>query len=72
MLLLERERGVPDLEHVGVVAVDEMGGIAAADAVVVDLGARSARADVAHLPEVVLHVVGQDARVGQVFLPDPQ
>ena len=45
------EDEVPDLEHVGVVHVHERGRVAAADAVEVDLGARAARAGVAHLPD---------------------
>mmetsp|Transcript_65922 Transcript_65922/g.187259 ORF Transcript_65922/g.187259 Transcript_65922/m.187259 type:complete len:297 (+) Transcript_65922:2540-3430(+) len=61
---------VPDLEDVGVVHVDEVRRVAAADAVVVDLRARATGAGLAHLPEVVLHVEGQDPAIGQVLLPD--
>ncbi|KAI5309940.1 hypothetical protein KEM55_002081 [Ascosphaera atra] len=51
---------VPDLKDIRVVLVDERRGIAAPDPVVVDLAARAARALVAHLPEVILHVAGED------------
>ncbi|KAI3487195.1 hypothetical protein L1887_48905 [Cichorium endivia] len=51
---------VPDLDDVGVVHVDEVCGVAAADPVVVDLGAGAAGAGGAHLPEVVLCVAGED------------
>jgi len=37
------EHEVPDLDHVGIVHVDERGSIAASDAIVVDLAARAAR-----------------------------
>ena len=57
------------LEDVGVVLVDEVGGVAAADAVVVELGARAAGAGVAHLPEVVLHAALEDVVRGQVAQP---
>mmetsp|Transcript_57753 Transcript_57753/g.137441 ORF Transcript_57753/g.137441 Transcript_57753/m.137441 type:complete len:290 (+) Transcript_57753:2218-3087(+) len=50
------EHDVPDLEHVGVVHVHQVRRVAPADAVIVQLAARAARARVAHLPEVVLHV----------------
>mmetsp|Transcript_18016 Transcript_18016/g.57622 ORF Transcript_18016/g.57622 Transcript_18016/m.57622 type:complete len:812 (+) Transcript_18016:860-3295(+) len=53
------EHQVPDLEHVRVVHVDQVRRVAPADAVVVDLRARPARARVAHLPEVVLPVERQ-------------
>lgn len=49
------EDEVPDLQHVGIVHVHKMAGIAPTDPVVVDLGARPARTCVTHLPEVVLH-----------------
>lgn len=49
------EDEIPDLQHVGIVHVHKMTGIAPTDPVVVDLGARSARTSVAHLPEVVFH-----------------
>ena len=55
------EHQVPDLEDVRVVLVDQLRHLAAADAVVVDLGARPARAGVAHLPKVLLHAERQDA-----------
>ena len=55
------EHQVPDLQYVGVVHVDQVRGIPAPDAVVVDLTAGAAGARVAHLPEVVLHAAGQDA-----------
>ena len=61
---------VPDLDDVGQVGVDAAGGVAAADAVVVDLRARPAGSRGAHLPEVVLGVEGQDAVGGEVVEPD--
>ena len=42
---------------------------AAADAIVVDLGARAARSRGAHLPEVVRRVEGEDAVGGEVVQP---
>ena len=55
------EHMVPDLEHIGVARVDEMRGVAAAaDAVVVNLGAWAARTGLAHFPEVVLHIAWND------------
>mmetsp|Transcript_100547 Transcript_100547/g.259697 ORF Transcript_100547/g.259697 Transcript_100547/m.259697 type:complete len:349 (-) Transcript_100547:51-1097(-) len=68
--LVLHEHVVPDLQHIRVIQVDEMGCIAATDTIVVDLSARAARASLAHLPEVVLHIEGQDPRVRQVLLPD--
>lgn len=59
------EDQVPDLQHVGVVHVDQVGGVPAPDAVEVDLAAGSAGARVPHLPEVVLHAAGQDAGLVQ-------
>ena len=53
------EHNVPYLQDIGVVHVDQMGSISAANAVVVDLTAGSAGADIAHLPEVVLAAEGQ-------------
>mmetsp|Transcript_136892 Transcript_136892/g.425291 ORF Transcript_136892/g.425291 Transcript_136892/m.425291 type:complete len:213 (+) Transcript_136892:2805-3443(+) len=47
-----------------------MGRVAATDAVVVDLRARPARARVAHLPEIVLHVERQNLALRKVLLPD--
>ena len=58
------------LEDVGVVLVDEVGGVASADAVVVQLGAGAARARVAHLPEVVLHAALEDVVLGEVAQPE--
>jgi len=54
------EHQVPDLQDVGVVHVDQVGGVPAPDAVVVDLAAGATGARVAHLPEVVVHAAGQD------------
>mmetsp|Transcript_138675 Transcript_138675/g.351506 ORF Transcript_138675/g.351506 Transcript_138675/m.351506 type:complete len:263 (-) Transcript_138675:331-1119(-) len=62
---------VPDLEHIRVVHVDEFWTLSPSDAVVMDLRARTTRTRVAHLPEIVLHVKGQDSRVRQILLPDP-
>jgi hypothetical protein len=60
---------VPDLDHVRVALVHHRAGVAAADAVVVDLRARPARPRVAHFPEVVLHVPGQHVAVGEELEP---
>src|SRR5690606_32731161 len=48
------EHIVPDLNDVWHILVHQISSIAAANAIVVDLGARSARAGLAHLPEVLL------------------
>mmetsp|Transcript_31648 Transcript_31648/g.89902 ORF Transcript_31648/g.89902 Transcript_31648/m.89902 type:complete len:412 (+) Transcript_31648:2519-3754(+) len=64
------EDDVPDLQHVGVVHVDQARGVAAADAVVVNLRARAAWALVTHLPEVVLAVKRQNAGLREVLEPD--
>ena len=47
------EHVVPDLDEVRVVHVDQLGHLAATDAVVVDLRARPAGPDVAHLPKII-------------------
>ena len=47
------EYNVPDLKHIGVVHIDKMRRITAADSVVVDLTAGPTRPLVPHLPEVV-------------------
>jgi hypothetical protein len=47
-----------------------VGGVAAADAVVVELGAGAAGAGVAHLPEVVLHAALEHVVLGQVAQPE--
>mmetsp|Transcript_118021 Transcript_118021/g.252066 ORF Transcript_118021/g.252066 Transcript_118021/m.252066 type:complete len:694 (-) Transcript_118021:302-2383(-) len=70
LALVLHENIVPDFEHIRVVHVDQSSRIAATDAVVVDLRARTARARFAHFPEVVLHVEGQDPRIRQIPLPD--
>ncbi len=64
------EDEVPDLEDIGVVLVDQVGGFAPADAVEVDLGAGAAGAGVAHLPEVVLGVAREDAVLREVAAPE--
>ncbi|KAI7360092.1 Alanine--tRNA [Hortaea werneckii] len=55
---------VPDLEHIRVILVDEICSIAIADAVVVNFRARTTGTLVAHFPEVVLHVTGEDVIFG--------
>mmetsp|Transcript_79385 Transcript_79385/g.230479 ORF Transcript_79385/g.230479 Transcript_79385/m.230479 type:complete len:459 (-) Transcript_79385:73-1449(-) len=71
LLALElHEDVVPNLEDVGVVHVHQLRHLATADSVIVELGAGAARAGVAHLPEVVLHVPGEDPLRGQVLLPE--
>ena len=50
------EHVVPDFEHIRIAAVHKMRGVAATDAIEVNLTARSARTRLAHLPKVVLHV----------------
>ena len=59
------EHKVPDLQHVGVVLVDKMGSIPTTNPVIVDLTAGPTRACVTHLPEVILHVAGEDFGVIQ-------
>mgnify|MGYP001021360563 CR=1 FL=1 len=50
------EDEIPDLEDVGVILVDKVSDVATpSNAVVVKLSGGAARADVTHLPEVVLH-----------------
>ena len=63
------EDQVPDLQHIGVVLVDKRSGVAAADAVVMDLRAWPARPLVAHLPEVVLAPERQHARLREHLQP---
>lgn len=55
------EHQVPDLQHVRVIHVHQVGGVSPADAVVVDLAAGATGAGVSHLPEVILHTARQDA-----------
>ncbi len=55
------EHQVPDLQDVGIVHVDQVGGVSPSDAVVVDLTAGTAGTGVSHLPEVILHAAWQDA-----------
>lgn len=64
------EDDVPDLQHVGIVHVDEVRRVTAADAVVVDLRAGTARAHIAHLPEVVLAPKRQHALRRQQLQPE--
>ena len=64
------EHQVPHLEHVRVVHVHQGRGVAAADAVVVDLRAWTARPRVAHLPEVVLLVARQHTVRRKVLEPE--
>ena len=64
------EHQVPDLQHIGVVHVHQLGHLAVPDPVVVDLRARAARSGVTHLPEVVLLVEGQHVAGGQEAEPD--
>mmetsp|Transcript_44507 Transcript_44507/g.112141 ORF Transcript_44507/g.112141 Transcript_44507/m.112141 type:complete len:347 (+) Transcript_44507:1828-2868(+) len=61
------EDQVPDLDHALVVHVHQRGGVAAADAVVVNLRGGAAGTGGAHLPEVVLGVACDQTRGG-----DPQ
>ncbi len=60
---------IPDLEDVGVAGVDQRGGVAPADPVEVDLRTGAARPGVTHLPEVVLHVPGDDMGGGKEVEP---
>lgn len=57
------EHEVPDLQHVGVILVDKMCSIPTPDPVIVDLTAGTTWACVTHLPEVILHVAGEDFSV---------
>lgn len=54
------EHEVPDLQHIGVILVDKMCSIPTSDPVIVDLTAGTTWACVTHLPEVILHVAGED------------
>mmetsp|Transcript_15094 Transcript_15094/g.34697 ORF Transcript_15094/g.34697 Transcript_15094/m.34697 type:complete len:428 (+) Transcript_15094:1654-2937(+) len=63
------EDHVPDLEHVGIVHVHEVGRVPAPDAIVVQLSARSAGASVSHLPEVVLHVALEHSLRWEILEP---
>ena len=64
------ENVIPDLKDIGVAGIDHLRRIAAAaDAVVVNLRARSARPGLTHLPEVVLHVAGDDMILRKQRLP---
>ena len=49
------EDKVPDLKDVGVVHVDQFWDLAVSDPVKVDLGTRTTRTTLTHLPEVVFH-----------------
>jgi hypothetical protein len=62
------ENKVPDLDNHGIIHVDQAGGVASSDLVVVDLAARTARALVTHLPKVILHVSGNDVIFGHASL----
>ena len=66
---------VPDFHHLRVVGVHEVaagggGALFIGAQVDVDFGARAAGAGVAHLPEIVLLVAGQNAVVGSVGAPE--
>jgi hypothetical protein len=47
--------------------IDKMGSIASSDAVIMQLSARSARALITHLPEIVLHVALEDTVCRQIL-----
>ena len=61
---------VPHLEHVRVVHVDEVRRVSPSDPVIVQLAARPARADVAHLPKVVLCIARQHPLLREVAQPE--
>ena len=60
LAIVLHENVVPDLKHVWIIHVDEVGSVAATDSVVVDLRARSTWSSLTHFPEVVGHVTWQD------------
>lgn len=62
------ENEVPDLDNHGIVHVDQAGGVASSDLVVVYLAARTARTLVTHLPKVILHVSGNNVIFGHASL----
>src|SRR5436305_1219738 len=51
---------IPNLQHVGVILVDEVSGIAPSNSIIMDLATRPARPCFTHLPEVILHVAGKN------------
>mmetsp|Transcript_16638 Transcript_16638/g.30522 ORF Transcript_16638/g.30522 Transcript_16638/m.30522 type:complete len:613 (+) Transcript_16638:1354-3192(+) len=61
---------VPDLHYVGVVHVDQVSCVAATNTIIVNLGTRSARSGVSHLPKVVGCVKGEDAFLWEVLFPN--
>ena len=64
------ENVIPDLKDIGVAGIDHLRRVAAAaDAVVVNLRARSAGAGLTHFPEVVLHVARKNVILRKERLP---
>ena len=63
------EHKIPDLQDVGVIHVHQVSSIAAPNPVIVDLGAGSTGALVAHFPEVVLCAERQNALCWQELQP---
>ena len=63
------ENKIPDLQNVGVIQVDQVGGITAPNPVIVDLGAGPTGALIPHLPEVVLGAERQNALCWQKLQP---
>ncbi len=54
------EHEVPDFKHIWVIHVDQVGGISAANAIIVDLAAGSTWTGVPHLPEIIFHAPWQN------------
>ena len=63
------EHDVPNLDNHRVIHVDKVRTIAPTDAVIVELSARTARAGLSHLPEVVLHAALEHAILRQELQP---
>ena len=63
------EHQIPDLQNIGVIHVDQVGGISAPHSVVVDLSARPTWPLIAHLPEIVLGPKGQNPFCWQELQP---
>ena len=63
------EHKVPDLQHIGVVFIDHVGGVSSPDPVIVDLCAGATWPLIAHLPEVVFGAKWQNSLLGQEIQP---
>lgn len=66
------EDEVPDLQDIGIIQIDKVGGITAPNPVVVNLCAGPTGALIPHLPKVVLGAEGQNALCWQKLQPATQ